>query len=184
MRGKKMEFYTERLHIRPWKDSDAESLYEYAKNPNVGPMAGWPVHTSVENSLEIIHGVLSEEGTFAICLKEDDIAIGSIGIMDAKEAQPEDFQTEKEIGYWLGEPFWGRGLMPEAVRCIQKYCFEKLGCTALWCCHNITNKKSERCMTKCGFKEHHIVENVECKLMGDVRTYCCHKLTREDWMQE
>ena len=63
-----MEITTERLILRPWKDSDAESLYEYAKDPAIGPIAGWPVHTSVENSLEIIWGVLSEDETYAVCL--------------------------------------------------------------------------------------------------------------------
>ena len=58
---------TERLILRPWEESDAESLYEYAKDQAVGPIAGWPVHTSVENSLEIIRNVLSAEGTFAVC---------------------------------------------------------------------------------------------------------------------
>lgn len=46
-----MEFRTERLILRPWKKTDAESLYEYAKDPAVGPIAGWPVHSNVENSL-------------------------------------------------------------------------------------------------------------------------------------
>ena len=45
---------TERLILRPWNEGDAESLYKYAKDPEVGPVAGWPVHTSVENSREII----------------------------------------------------------------------------------------------------------------------------------
>lgn len=44
---------TERLILRPWKEDDAENLYKYARNPEVGPIAGWPVHTSVENSREI-----------------------------------------------------------------------------------------------------------------------------------
>ena len=48
-----------RLILRPWTEADAESLYEYAKDPRVGPIAGWPVHTSVENSREIIKNVLS-----------------------------------------------------------------------------------------------------------------------------
>ena len=42
---------TERLILRPQKDEDAESLYKYAKDPDVGPIAGWPVHKSVEDSL-------------------------------------------------------------------------------------------------------------------------------------
>ena len=49
---------TERLVLRPWQESDAESLYEYAKNPEVGPIAGWPPHKNVEDSLGIIKNVL------------------------------------------------------------------------------------------------------------------------------
>ncbi len=64
-----MELQTERLILRPWKESDAESCYEYAKDPQVGPEAGWPMHTSVENSREIIREVLSADGTYAVVLK-------------------------------------------------------------------------------------------------------------------
>ena len=42
-----MTLETERLILRPWKEDDAESLYKYAKNPEVGPIAGWPVHTRI-----------------------------------------------------------------------------------------------------------------------------------------
>lgn len=77
-----MELITERLLLRPWQESDAESLYEYAKDPDVGPVAGWPVHTSVENSREIIREVLSAGETYAVCLKENGKAIGSIGLME------------------------------------------------------------------------------------------------------
>jgi RimJ/RimL family protein N-acetyltransferase len=66
-----MIFETERLILRPWKESDAVSLYEYAKNPEVGPIAGWPPHTSTENSLEIINNILSVPETYAVCLKKD-----------------------------------------------------------------------------------------------------------------
>ena len=64
-----MKFITERLILRPWQESDAESCYEYAKDPQVGPSAGWPVHTSVENSRETIKNVLSADGTYAVVLK-------------------------------------------------------------------------------------------------------------------
>ena len=75
-----MTLETERLILRPWKEDDAESLYKYAKNPEVGPIAGWPVHTSVENSREIIKSVLAADETYAVCLREDNVAIGSIGL--------------------------------------------------------------------------------------------------------
>ena len=45
---------TKRLILRPWDESDAESLFEYAKDDRVGSIAGWPPHTSVENSREVI----------------------------------------------------------------------------------------------------------------------------------
>ena len=61
-------FTTDRLLLRPWTEADAEDLYRYAKDPQVGPAAGWPVHTSVENSREIIKNVLLEPGTYAVCL--------------------------------------------------------------------------------------------------------------------
>lgn len=54
-----MQLETERLILRPWLESDAECLYEYAKDPAVGPAAGWPPHTSVENSREIIQNILA-----------------------------------------------------------------------------------------------------------------------------
>ena len=59
-------FKTERLILRPWEEADAESLYEYAKDPDVSPIAGWPVHTSIENSREIIKNVLSAPEMFKI----------------------------------------------------------------------------------------------------------------------
>ena len=64
-----MTFETTRLLLRPWCESDAESCYRYARDPFVGPAAGWPAHTSVENSREIIRTVLSEPDTFAVILK-------------------------------------------------------------------------------------------------------------------
>ncbi len=57
---------TERLILRPWEESDAEDLFQYANNPEVGPIAGWPVHTSIENSKGIIKSVLSSPETYAV----------------------------------------------------------------------------------------------------------------------
>ena len=65
-----MELQTNRLILRPWQESDAEALYKYASNPNIGPIAGWPPHTSVENSRDIIKSVLSAPETYAVVLKQ------------------------------------------------------------------------------------------------------------------
>ncbi len=115
---------TKRLLLRPWQKEDAESLYEYAKNPNVGAGAGWPVHTSVENSRDIIKGVLSEPETYAVVLKKTNEPIGSIGLMIGDRSKLEIEEEEGEIGYWIGEPYWRQGLIPEAVCEIMRYGFE------------------------------------------------------------
>jgi hypothetical protein len=127
-----MELQTKHLILRAWKESDAEALYRYARNPNVGPIAGWPLHTSVENSREIIKTVLSGEETYAVVLKETGKPIGSIGIMTARSEihTVKTSDTECEIGYWIGEPYWGQGLIPEATRKILRHIFEDLHLSA------------------------------------------------------
>ena len=65
---KKME--TEKILLRPWQDSDAETLFKYASDPDVGPRAGWPPHKSVEDSLEIIRTVFTAEEMWAVIWKE------------------------------------------------------------------------------------------------------------------
>ena len=165
-----MILYTERLILRPWEESDAESLYEYAKNPEVGPIAGWPVHTSVENSREIIRDVLSAEETYAVCLREDNKAIGSVGLMIGEHSNLDLPDEEGEIGYWIGVPFWGRGLIPEAVQELIRHGFEDLKLKRLWCGYFDGNIKSRRVQEKCGFVYHHTNKDIYWKLMDDIRT--------------
>jgi Acetyltransferases, including N-acetylases of ribosomal proteins len=84
------------------------------------------VHTSVENSREIIRRVLSAPETYAVVLKESGQPVGSIGLMLGKASNIGLPDSEGEIGYWIGVPYWGRGLIPEAVRELMRYGFENL----------------------------------------------------------
>lgn len=92
-----MQLTTERLILRPWAEADAEDLYRYAKDDRVGPIAGWPPHSSVDDSAEIIRTVFSAPETYAVCLKEDNRAIGSIGLMIGARSDKEIPDTEGEI---------------------------------------------------------------------------------------
>lgn len=176
-----MQFTTERLILRPWLVSDAEDLYKYAKSPEVGPIAGWPIHTSVENSREIIENVLAVDETYAVCLKEDGKAIGSVGLMIGAASNLVLPETEGEIGYWIGVPFWGQGLIPEAVRELIRHGFEDLELKVLWCGYFDGNVKSKRVQEKCGFMYHHTNKDIHWKLMDDIRTEHITRLAREDW---
>lgn len=176
-----MVLETERLILRPWLETDAEELYRYASDSQVGPAAGWAPHTSVENSREIIRTVLSEPGTFAVVLRETGEAVGSVGIMRAGVGTAAMKEDEAEIGYWIGRPFWGQGLIPEAVRELQRYCFEELSCSRLWCGYYEGNEKSRRVQEKCGFVPHHTQENARCRHLDECRTEHFTTLTREAW---
>lgn len=161
---------TERLILRPWVEEDANNLYLYCKDDRIGPIAGFPLHKSVEDSKNIIKNVLSKDGTFAVCLKEDNKAIGSIGLMMGKASNLKIGENEAEIGYWIGVPFWGRGLIPEAIREIIKYSYETLKLKKLWCGYFEGNLKSKRAQEKCGFKYVRTDKDIEWKLMNDIRT--------------
>ena len=176
-----MNMETQRLILRPWTENDAESLYNYAKDPAIGPIAGWPPHTSVENSREIIRNILSAPETYAVILKETNEPIGSVGIMFADGVHSAEIQDgDAEIGYWIGVPYWGQGLIPEAVQRLLKRCFVELDVKRVWCGHYDGNIKSRRVMEKCGFKFHHTEEGKTSPL-GDIRTEHFTLLPREDW---
>ena len=177
-----MVIQTERLTLRPWRETDAASLFAYASDPDVGPAAGWPPHRSIEESREIIRTVFSAPHTFAVCLAATDEPVGSIGLMPSRcETSHQGDGLELEVGYWIAKPFWGRGFAPEAVRAMQRYAFETLGCKALWCGYYEGNSKSLRVQQKCGFAPHHVEYDVPCELMGDVRTEYFTHLTCDDW---
>lgn len=173
-----MILQTKLLILRPWREEDAEDLYKYASDSDIGPAAGWPPHTSVENSREIIRTVLSEPETYAVCLREDGRAIGSIGLHRKDLAEADD---EYELGYWIGKAFWGRGLIPEAAQELLRHAFEDLGMNRIWCGYYDGNVKSRRVQEKLGFVYHHTTEKIEVKLLGEFRTGHASFMTRERW---
>ena len=148
----KMPLKTERLVLRPWKDEDAENLYEYAKDPRVGPEAGWYAHTSVEYSLNAIRGVLSNDETYAIILKDEDKPVGGIDLMIGDKSYLDIGSDEGELGFWIAVPYWGRGLVGEAVDALLRHAFEDLNLKTIWCGYFEGNNKSKEVQEKCGFK--------------------------------
>ena len=176
-----MTFETERLILRPWRKDDAESLYKYASDPEVGPKAGWPPHTSVEDSRQIIRQVLSVPETYAVCLRESGEAVGSVGLKMGDATDMTDRADECELGYWIGRPFWGQGLIPEASRELLRHAFEDLNMQAVWCGYYDGNTKSRRVQDKLGFVYHHTTEGLEVRLMNEIRTGHVMLMTKETW---
>lgn len=96
---------TQNLILRSWKVDDAEELYHHAKNPKIGPIAGWPPHKNVENSLEIIQTVFAKDETYAITLNGQ--IIGCVGLLVYPDGNHYWGENNAELGYWIAEEFWG-----------------------------------------------------------------------------
>ena len=177
-----MRLETKRLILRPWRESDAQSLFDYAKDPRVGPIAGWAPHASVEYSRQIIREVLLARETYAVVLKsEGDRPVGSIGLLRGRASNLPLLEKEGELGFWIGAPYWGQGLIPEAAHALIRHAFEDLGLEILWCGYFDGNEKSHRVQTKCGFVFHHTVPDVYWAPMDDIRTEHITRLTKNQW---
>ena len=173
---------TKRLILRRWEESDAEDLFRYAKDPEVGPAAGWKPHASVEESREIIKKVLRGPEAYAVCLKEDGKAIGAIELMRGGSSVNElKNNDECELGYWIAKPFWGRGLIPEAAREMLRRAFEDLHMSKVWCGYYDGNEKSRRVQEKVGFKHHHTNDSVFVPAFNETRVEHMSCITKEEW---
>lgn len=198
---------TERVILRPFLERDADALYDQAKDPSIGPAAGWPVHKSPEESLDVILKVLSRPEIYAIVLKGTSEPIGAVGLQNFRiadrngslisyfderkspdpvccttpEEQVDDVRYEAELGYWLGKDFQGRGLMTEAAQAVLEHGFHDLFLSRIWCCYFDGNERSAAMQKRLGFHFHHTNEAVRTGLPDEVRTEEVNVQTREEF---
>ena len=173
---------TPRLTLRPWRESDLDDFFEYASVDGVGQMAGWSPHKSKDESRQILEKFIAGKKTFA--LEKDGKVIGSLGIEKYREAICPGFEEKKcrELGYVLARPYWGQGLMPEAVNEVIRYLFEDVGLDVIFCGHFLKNTQSARVQEKCGFR-HFTFSKFETRF-GTVEDDELNILTREGWKAE
>ena len=145
---------TELLILRPWDESDAEELYLYAKDPRVGPAAGWRPHTDVENSRQIIRDVLSGPEIYAIALKDSDKLIGTIGFMWLNTEN-----RSAEIGYSLSKAYWNQGFMTEALKAMIGFAFDTLHLHRIEAQHDLRNPASGKVMSKAGMTKEGVLRD-------------------------
>lgn len=144
--------HTQRLILRPWKETDLDDFYAYASVDGVGQMAGWTPHKSKEESAQILNCFISQKKIFA--LEYEGKVIGSIGIEEYDEKNyPElEYLYGRELGYALSKNYWERGLMTEAVQAVIRYLFDIVNLDFILAGHFDWNKQSARVIEKCGFK--------------------------------
>ena len=143
---------TDRLTLRPFRDSDLQDFYDYSRVEGVGEAAGWSHHKSIEESRGILGMFIREKKTLA--LEHEGRVIGSLGIEFYSEKDHPELNAlqGREIGYVLAKDYWGQGLMPEAVNAVIGYLFETGNLDFLICGHFERNARSRRVIEKCGFR--------------------------------
>lgn len=157
---------------------EAAALYAYASDRQVAHRCGWMEHASVEESLATIATVLTGEENYAITLRGDDRPIGCVelkpvsdeyvvmsvtaalergDLADGAQADEPAIRAALahsgrgfEVGYWIGRPFWRRGLMSEALKAMLCRAFADLDANAVWGGHYVDNIGSATVMERCG----------------------------------
>ncbi|MBQ1533826.1 MAG: GNAT family N-acetyltransferase [Erysipelotrichaceae bacterium] len=170
---------TKRLILRSWRKEDLDDFFEYASVDGVGQMAGWLPHQNKDDTQMILDSFIDKKRTFA--LEYQGKVIGSLGIEEYDEDKFPELKDKKcrEIGYVLSKNYWGRGLMPEAVKEVIRYLFEEVQLDVILCSHFLSNHQSQRVQEKCGFR-HYAYGTYETRY-GTVEEDETNIMTREDW---
>lgn len=150
---------TKNLCLRPWRESDAECLYHFAKNPNVGPIAGWPPHESVEYSLNIIKTIFVRKECYAVT--KNNIPIGCAELLIHPDGNHWWGEGSAELGYWIAEEFHNQGYATEASKELIKRAFEDLNIQRIFATYKQENAASKRVLEKLGFKYFTELKNMD-----------------------
>jgi RimJ/RimL family protein N-acetyltransferase len=180
---------TKRLLLRPIKVTDKEAVFSYAKDPKVGPLAGWEPHQSIDDSLKFIEYAIrkreyGQPGVYAMVLKETNEMVGSIEIHSYQV-------TKAAIGFVLHPNYWNQGFVTEAAKALIIYAMEVLGLRRLEYCHFPHNHASKRVCEKLGFTYEGVLRNKYLMYDGSVLDDVVYSITSEDytsgkieWVQE
>lgn len=172
---------TERLILRAWKPDDVNDLYEYAKDPRVGPSAGWAPHKSIEESTLILKSYIENDSAWAIELKDCKKVIGMVKIVpDENHGR----YYAKMINYALHPAYWGNGYMTEAVKGVIAHAFDELKLDLLTVFHSPQNVRSKRVIEKCGFEFDGIIKKGYTRYDGQIFDSAYYSILKEDWIKK
>jgi len=145
-----MEIVLELCSLREWRPSDEESLVRHANNKNVSRNLSdiFPYPYTIDDARAWLgkHDGVEPQRDFAIVV--DGEAVGGVGLYPGKDI----FHRSAEIGYWLSEQYWGRGIVTEAVRAVTMYGFETFGVMHIFAGIFERNVGSRRVLEKAGFE--------------------------------
>jgi putative acetyltransferase len=167
---------TDRLLLRRFLLSDKEDVFAYAKDPDVGPNAGWKPHPNVEHSAMIIQEIFMRQAHgYAVVDKASGRVIGSINL------HRKGWFGVYELGYSLSKDHWGQGLMSEAVTALLAYGFDVLKARRVFAKIHEGNQRSERVLVKQHMTPYKFKHHGFRRYDGVVLSVQYYHLTKQEW---
>ena len=138
------------IKLRKWSEADLDNLVKYANNQNVAKWLtnGFPHPYTYEDGKAYLSMIANDNPTKVFAIEVNGEAVGSIGIFP----QTDIHEKNAEMGYWLAEEYWGKGIMTQAIREIVEYGFSTFEIVRIFARPFSTNLKSQRVLEKAGFE--------------------------------
>jgi RimJ/RimL family protein N-acetyltransferase len=145
-----MQIALSRCTVRSWQLSDAQALVAHGNNRKIwlNLRDRFPYPYTRRDAVEFLRSVVGRQPETVFAVTVNDQAIGSIGFVLQQDVE----RVSAEIGYWLGEPFWGRGIATEALSAVTTYAIERHGLTRLFALPFASNVASCRVLEKAGYR--------------------------------
>ncbi len=150
--------------IRPWRLDDAESLAKHANNRGIWLRVRdlFPHPYTIDDAHEFLQKKITEQSASVFCIEIDGAAVGGIGVHPGQDVH----RYSATMGYWLGEEFWGRGIMTDVVIAVTDFCFENSPIRRISAEVFANNPASARVLEKAGYilegrLKNHVIKNGE-----------------------
>lgn len=165
--------------LRVWKTEDAKSLAQAANNPNIAKNLrnAFPNPYTLEDAIWFINDSIinAERKQINYAIVVDGQAVGGIGI----SVKDDVYEKSAELGYWLAEDFWRKGIMSRAVQTICKEAFETFDIVRIFAEPFADNEGSRGVLEKAGFTYEGTMRNGVFK-NGEIHSYCMYSILREE----
>jgi RimJ/RimL family protein N-acetyltransferase len=174
-----MEIFLEGIFLRPWSIRDAAQLASIANNKNIADNLrdGFPYPYSLNDAISWLKIILTENSPprfFAIMV--DKCLVGSIGIVSKTDIYRKNF----EIGYFLAEEYWGKGIATKAIKAATSYAFKDFDIVRVYAEPFADNTGSQKALEKAGFTlEATLKKNVVKN--GIIKDSCIYSVLKEDF---
>jgi len=144
-----MQLTLKQCTIRPWRLDDAESVARHANNRKIWLEVRdlFPHPYTIQDAHEFLQRATTDQPEMKFCVEIEGAAVGGIGVHPGHDVH----RHTATVGYWLGEQFWGRGIMTEVVTAVTDFCFDNFPLRRISAEAFSSNPASARVLEKSGF---------------------------------